>query len=84
MACARERPADAPPLQRCSRCLMAHYCDRECQKRDWATHKAACPNMALTGFKMMMDETAGKYDRLGEERARLVASNRNCLCPNEI
>ena len=28
------------PRYTCSRCTVARYCDRKCQKRDWARHKA--------------------------------------------
>ena len=29
-------------LRKCSRCLAAYYCSKECQKHDWASHKAEC------------------------------------------
>ena len=29
-------------LDRCSRCKMVHYCDVECQKKDWKSHKVKC------------------------------------------
>lgn len=29
-------------LSRCSRCLTAYYCSRECQAIDWAIHKKWC------------------------------------------
>nr|GAT49254.1 predicted protein [Mycena chlorophos] len=29
-------------LKRCGKCKMVSYCSRECQKRDWANHKAVC------------------------------------------
>jgi serine/threonine protein kinase len=37
----------------CARCGGAVYCSRECQKRDWKVHKAACKHMgsASTGPK---------------------------------
>ena len=33
-------------FQRCSRCKLAYYCSRECQSRDWGTHKCCCENGA--------------------------------------
>ncbi|KIK63366.1 hypothetical protein GYMLUDRAFT_241858 [Collybiopsis luxurians FD-317 M1] len=30
------------PLQKCSGCLIAKYCSRECQKKAWPAHKPTC------------------------------------------
>ena len=29
-------------LLKCSKCLLAYYCDTNCQKNDWKTHKNYC------------------------------------------
>lgn len=29
-------------LQRCGRCKSVFYCSKECQKKDWRSHKAVC------------------------------------------
>ena len=29
-------------LKKCARCRTVRYCSEECQKKDWAAHKAAC------------------------------------------
>ena len=29
-------------LKKCSRCQLAQYCNRECQKKHWSTHKTVC------------------------------------------
>ena len=32
----------SPDHLRCSRCKQAYYCNQECQKQDWASHKSYC------------------------------------------
>ena len=29
----------------CSRCQLVSYCSRECQKKDWKTHKKVCKTL---------------------------------------
>ncbi|CAA7269774.1 unnamed protein product [Cyclocybe aegerita] len=33
---------DKKALRKCSKCKSAFYCSRECQKKDWARHRANC------------------------------------------
>ena len=33
----------------CAQCRLVSYCGRECQRGDWAQHKAACTKKALEG-----------------------------------
>jgi len=43
--CERHRRSDEEierMLSRCSRCKTARYCSADCQKADWAMHKAGC------------------------------------------
>ena len=35
-----------PARRRCSRCKAAYYCDRNCQKSDWKTHRTLCEPVA--------------------------------------
>ncbi|KAH9876660.1 hypothetical protein J1614_003792 [Plenodomus biglobosus] len=37
-----------PARRRCSRCKAAYYCDRNCQKSDWKTHRNACEPISQT------------------------------------
>ncbi|KAL6709908.1 hypothetical protein ACN47E_000693 [Coniothyrium glycines] len=32
--------------RRCSRCKAAYYCDRNCQKTDWKSHRSVCEPVA--------------------------------------
>lgn len=32
----------APKMSKCGRCELIHYCNQECQKAAWKTHKAVC------------------------------------------
>jgi hypothetical protein len=34
--------------KKCSLCGKVFYCSRECQKKDWPTHKAVCPVLSKT------------------------------------
>ena len=40
--CCTEHPVGAPKLLQCSRCHEARYCNAECQKAHWKSHKQAC------------------------------------------
>ena len=34
-------------LQKCSRCNIAHYCSRQCQRNDWQGHSTECGRLQL-------------------------------------
>ncbi|KAJ6478807.1 hypothetical protein C8R47DRAFT_1138228 [Mycena vitilis] len=38
----KKTPDKAAQLKKCSGCLIAHYCSKECQVSDWPTHKKTC------------------------------------------
>jgi hypothetical protein len=46
--CARNPTAGEAPLLHCSRCKNRHYCSKECQKRDWPSHKPRCSDFLAT------------------------------------
>lgn len=35
-------------LKHCARCRSARYCSKECQKKDWKTHKRSCTSPGAT------------------------------------
>lgn len=36
-------------LKRCSKCKVVKYCSAECQREDWALHKAVCRKVDVEG-----------------------------------
>ncbi|XP_075265551.1 uncharacterized protein LOC142357954 [Convolutriloba macropyga] len=48
MTCEVQKPAQE--LKRCARCKFAQYCSRECQKKDWPSHKPFCVEGLLSHF----------------------------------
>ena len=43
--CSRGEEALPTKLQKCGRCGLAVYCNRECQRGDWKFHKAKCKRL---------------------------------------
>jgi hypothetical protein len=41
----RKAPAAGTKMHVCSRCKHVHYCNVECQRADWASHKLDCKEM---------------------------------------
>ncbi|KAJ3059049.1 hypothetical protein HDU99_006532 [Rhizoclosmatium hyalinum] len=39
---AAKKKDDGGALQSCSRCMIAFYCSRDCQVKDWPNHKLTC------------------------------------------
>ena len=48
-------------MQKCSCCEVAQYCDRNCQKEAWATHRAWCKSCAHLDKEMPMVFTHAHY-----------------------
>ena len=60
--CGRGEDALTTKLQRCTRCRLAVYCNRECQRGDWKLHKAKCyPKKTLQAQNSHII-TSGKSD----------------------
>jgi len=43
--CGRGEETLPTKLQKCTRCRLAVYCNRECQRGDWKLHKAKCKKL---------------------------------------
>lgn len=55
IACDRTHADQTPPFKRCGRCLLTRYCSRECQTRDWRTHKHRCGLSAVNGLVLKLN-----------------------------
>ena len=58
----------APKMKRCTGCKRARYCDRECQKANWLTHRSeCCPDRCLpAGIRTI------PYPILAQAASRLI------------
>ncbi len=43
-------------LRPCSRCLMEAYCSKDCQSKDWKTHKTHCDKDSADRIRKLRDE----------------------------
>lgn len=66
-----QRPCRAHPCahclkpdatKRCTRCALAHYCNKECQQAHWAAHKGPCK----AGLAAYVDAIAGQVRKQAE------------------
>ena len=53
---------------RCSRCQLAMYCDKTCQKGDWKDHKRMC-NLMSVGREEMMGKRE-KKEKKGKNKKK--------------
>ncbi|KDQ52158.1 hypothetical protein JAAARDRAFT_210715 [Jaapia argillacea MUCL 33604] len=56
--------AEAPGsrLLSCSACKKVHYCDKECQKKDWGNHKTTCKKLVEAKDRMKSDAVVGSSE----------------------
>ncbi|KAF7308007.1 MYND-type domain-containing protein [Mycena kentingensis (nom. inval.)] len=40
----------AVPLHFCAKCRVVVYCSKDCQRRDWKTHKLVCAEYSMSGL----------------------------------
>jgi hypothetical protein len=64
-------PGHGKPNQ-CSKCRKVTYCNLDCQKEHWETHKRGCkPIFAFTMTKLFKDHAAGDWKKVMKYRGAL-------------
>ncbi|KAE9409005.1 hypothetical protein BT96DRAFT_629563 [Gymnopus androsaceus JB14] len=64
-------------LQQCSACKQVWYCSKECQKKDWGTHKSACATRQAAHGNTALNKTnpvlhMARFVTQNEEILRLI------------
>jgi len=66
--CGRGEETLPTKLQKCGRCGLAEYCNRECQRGDWKLHKAKCKMLT----EIIVDTDVKNRLRSGALKRRLL------------
>ena len=66
--CGRGEDALPTKLQKCGRCGLAEYCNRECQRGDWKLNKAKCKRLN----EIVVDTDVKNRLRSGALKRRLL------------
>jgi len=66
--CGRGENALPTKLQKCTRCGLAVYCNRECQRGDWKLHKVKCKRLT----EIIVDTDVKNRLRSGALKRRLL------------
>ena len=70
------REVFAPRFQTCSGCKVIHYCDTECQKKDWKAHRILCSTKTLQALHdqthaQMQKEAIQKFKEFNSENSTI-------------
>lgn len=68
--CGQEKPA-----KKCSKCKVAQYCDRNCQRLHWFVHKKACSRLSLDITPEMNKERNVDINEINSEIQNLLVQN---------
>lgn len=66
-------PSVSRQIRRCTKCRVISYCGENCQRLDWASHKAEC--QALTNYSKMV-ETVIKANQKSKSRPSTSSTNK--------
>eukprot|EP01113_Clastostelium_recurvatum_P011785 TRINITY_DN16039_c0_g1_i2.p1 TRINITY_DN16039_c0_g1~~TRINITY_DN16039_c0_g1_i2.p1 ORF type:complete len:484 (+),score=114.10 TRINITY_DN16039_c0_g1_i2:80-1531(+) len=65
------RSGEGVQLNACSRCKLTLYCSRECQKKDWPTHKATCQRSVTLMVRPFYHEASTTWSPADAKRGNL-------------
>ncbi|KAF9113338.1 hypothetical protein BGX27_001788 [Mortierella sp. AM989] len=60
LRCSKTSTSDGSALKRCSKCKVAAYCSKDCQKEDWKAHKKLCASLARDAAPKALSATPEK------------------------